>query len=111
MEQMNPVDPRQSELLPVVLYAVRRRLASKTPDYWDHATVLELAVLRRDEAAAAEAASDALAAVREYWEPESTARNLSLIRSARERRGESAQWIEGIEAALAAKAKDLKERS
>jgi tetratricopeptide (TPR) repeat protein len=111
MEQMNPVDPRQSELLPVVLYAVRRRLASKTPDYWDHATVLELAVLRRDEVAAAEAASDALAAVREYWEPESTARNLSLIRSARERRGESAQWIEGIEAALAAKAKDLKERS
>jgi hypothetical protein len=43
--------------------------------------------------------------VRESWEPETTANNLSLIRRARERRGEDASWIGEIEAELSAKAK------
>ncbi len=83
MELKNPPDPRRLELLPVVTYAVKRRLAKGTPDYWDHATLLELAVLQKDESAAMEAAANALAAVRENWEPETTARNLALIRKAR----------------------------
>jgi tetratricopeptide (TPR) repeat protein len=100
MEMDSPVDPRQAELLPVVRYAVKRRLASKTPDYWDHATQLELSVLAGDEQAAEEALGDALAAVREKWEPETTARNLRLIRQAREGRGMDVGWIRALEKQL-----------
>jgi hypothetical protein len=97
MELKNPPDPRRLELLPVVSYAVKRRLANGTPDYWDHATLLELAVLQKDEAAAMEAAGNALAAVRETWEPETTARNLALIRAARAARGDEVAWAAMIE--------------
>ena len=41
-----------------------------------------------------------LAAVREVWEPETTARNLKLIREARAGRGEAADWLDEIIAAL-----------
>lgn len=100
MELKNPPDPRRLELLPVVTYAVKRRLAKGTPDYWDHATLLELAVLQKDESAAREAAAHALAAVRENWEPETTARNLALIRNARSARGDTVEWAARIEEAL-----------
>ena len=100
MELKNPPDPRRFELLPVVTYAVKRRLAKGTPDYWDHATLLELAVLEKDEQAAMEAATHALAAVRENWEPETTARNLALIRNARSARGDTVAWAAEIEKAL-----------
>ncbi len=100
MELKDPPDPRRQTLLPVVAFAVERRLATGKPDYWDHATRLELAVLAKDETAALAALSDALAAVRETWEPETTARNLRLIREARERRAESLAWAAEIEQAL-----------
>jgi len=38
----------QAELLPVVRFAVKRRVESTQPDYWDCATLLELAVLATD---------------------------------------------------------------
>ena len=47
MEMMPKPDPRQAEILPVVRYSAARK-AAKNPDYWDHATLLELAVLARD---------------------------------------------------------------
>jgi len=100
MEMDDPVDPRQSELIPVVQYAVKRRLESKTPDYWDYATLLELAVLKNDRTAAERALSDSVAAIREVWEPKSTAENLRIIREAREKQGRDAQWIGSIEDAL-----------
>lgn len=100
MELKNPPDPRRLELLPVVSYAVKRRLAKGMPDYWDHATLLELAVLQKDELAAAEAAANALAVVRENWEPETTARNLALIRQARSSRADDVAWASVIEEAL-----------
>jgi uncharacterized protein DUF4071 len=101
MEMDEPVDARQAELLPVVRFAVKSRLASKPPDYWDHATLLELAVLADDRRGAEEALADALAAVGEAWEPETTARNLRLIREARMRRGSDGAWIAEIEDELA----------
>lgn len=100
MELAEPPDPRREELLPVVAYAVKRRIAGGEPDYWDHATLLELAVLASDPDAAAEALGDALAAVREVWEPETTLRNLRLIRDARAARGEEIGWMGEIEEAL-----------
>ena len=100
MELKNPPDPRRLELLPVVTYAVKRRIAKGTPDYWDHATLLEMAVLQKDEPAAMNAAAHALAAVRENWEPETTARNLALIRNARGSRGDNVAWASAIEEAF-----------
>lgn len=101
MEISDPPDPRREKLIPVVTYAVERRVASGKPDYWDLATLLELYVLGNDRDSATSALSDALAAVREPWEPETTARNLGLIREARAGRGEDVAWIEEIERGLA----------
>jgi tetratricopeptide (TPR) repeat protein len=92
MEIRSPADLRLPGLLPVVAYANERRLAAGQADYWDYATRLELAVLARDQALAAEALVQALAAVRERWEPQTTANNLRLIREARERRGDLVGW-------------------
>jgi hypothetical protein len=105
MELRDQPDPRQQQLLPVVAYAVERRIAAGKPDYWDHATRLELAVLARDEAKAASALANALAAVREPWEPETTARNLRLIRKAREQRHTAIPWAAQIEEALRERSK------
>lgn len=100
MELRDPPDPRRSTLLPVVTYAVQRRVIKGQPDYWDHATLLELAMLAGQEDKAQAALADTLAAIREVWEPETTARNLSFIRAARTRRGEAAQWALDVENAL-----------
>ena len=104
MELKEPPDPRRAALVPVVRYAVERRIAAGKPDYWDHATLVELSVIGKDEDAAAQALADALACVRESWEPETTARNLRLIRETRARRQEPVTWIEEIERALLRKA-------
>ena len=104
MEVREPPDPRRTKLLPVVTYAVEQRVAKGQPDYWDYATLLELAVLEKNEERAMKLAGDALAVVRESWEPETTLRNLRLIREARERRNESVEWAKEIEEALAKRA-------
>lgn len=100
MEQCEPPDPRRLELLPVVTYAVRRRIATGKPDYWDYATLVELAVLADDQSAAERALSDALAQMREPWEGKTTAGNLGMIRHRRAAR-QSSEWIEALEQALA----------
>ena len=93
MELKDPPDDRRRKLIPVVTYAVERRIAAPRPDYWDHATLLELAVLGRDGIAADKALANVAASVREKWEPETTARNLRLIREARERRKQDRPWM------------------
>ena len=100
MEIKEPPDPRRENLIPIVRYAVERRIANGKPDYWDHATLVELAVLGNDKEKALNALSDALANIRERWEPETTARNLRLVREARERRNESVSWLKEVEEAL-----------
>ncbi len=101
MEINDPPDPRRNELLPVVAYAVERKIASGQPDYWDYATRLELAVLRRNENLAKSALSDALASIREPFEPETTARNLRIIREVREQHQElHLAWAKQIEERL-----------
>ncbi len=100
MELKDPPDPEREQLLPVVRYAVERRIAAGEPDYWDWATLLELAILQKDEAAARSNLAKALAAIREPWEPETTARNLRLIREARLQRKEQPAWADKVEEAL-----------
>jgi hypothetical protein len=60
-------------------------------------------VLAKDQARAEAALSDALGCVRESWEPETTARNLRLIREAREKRNEGLPWCKDIEEELTGK--------
>ena len=108
MELKDPPDPRREKVLPVVSYAVEQKIARGKPDYWDHATLLELAVLGHDKERAEKHAGDALAAMREIWEAGTTLRNLRLIREARERRKEKVVWLKTIEAAFAEVAEDKK---
>lgn len=102
MEIADPPDERRIDLIPVVAYAATRRIEDGVPDYWDHATRLELAILAHDQHAAMHALGDAVASIREVWEPETTVRNLRLIREAREGRGQVVPWARGIEEELAA---------
>jgi hypothetical protein len=105
MTLRNPPDTRRDQIFPVVSYAVERRIATGKPDYWDHATRLELAVLAKDEERAMIALGDTLASVREKWEPETTARNLKLIREARAKRGGIEAWMKRVEDLLEQKAR------
>ncbi len=100
MEIRDPGGAAQQDLVPVVRYSNRRRIDGGAPDYWDHATRLELGVIGRDRGEAIAGATAALAAVREPWEPESTAYNLSLIRQSRAESGESIDWADEIEREL-----------
>lgn len=106
MEMLPNPDPRQSEILPVVRYSAARK-AARAADYWDHATLLELAVLARDLNDAHDRLSEALAVARAPWELETTARNLSLIRDMRASRGEDGTWIKQIEDMLLDRARRL----
>jgi tetratricopeptide (TPR) repeat protein len=100
MEIRDPGGAAQQELVPVVRYANRRRIEGRGADYWDQATRLELGVIARDRAEALAGARAALAAVRESWEPESTAYNLSLIRESRAEHGETVDWADELEREL-----------
>lgn len=103
MALSEPPDPALDALLPVVRYAATQRIhadAHGTGDYWDQATLAELAVIGGDRDAAEDAAAAALSVATEPWQPATTARNLRLIREPREARGEEAAWIRDIEQAL-----------
>jgi hypothetical protein len=101
MDLGEQADPRQPDLVPVVRYAALQRTASGG-DYWDHATLLEIAVLGRNDAQALDALGAALSRASAAWHLETTARNLRLIREARTTRGEVTGTLEEIEAELAA---------
>jgi MAP3K TRAFs-binding domain len=101
MELKDPPDAEREKLIPVVRYSVERRIAGGKADYW--ATLLEIEVLARNEAGAGDALGQAQACIREPWEPETTVRNLRLIREARERRGDHVAWAKDVEDALLAR--------
>jgi tetratricopeptide (TPR) repeat protein len=96
MDLKSEVDPRQATMIPVVSYAVERKIASGKSDYWDFATRLELAVLARDFQAAKAAAGDALASNPQSWQKETTLKNLRFILEAREMRGEDVHWLKEL---------------
>ncbi len=86
----------EKRLLPVVRFAVEQRLAGTAPDYWDQATMLELAILNDEPERAAEHLADAVAVIRETWESGTTANNLRMIRRARASRDADAPWLSHI---------------
>lgn len=79
-------EPNQAEfrqLLPVVRYAVQRRLDGGGADYWDHASMLELRVLSEDGDGAEREAGECLVRSPASWYLETTVRNLVILRDAR----------------------------
>ena len=100
MEVSHPPVAEREQLLPVVLYSCRRRIESRHADYWDHATLLEVAVLSRDQEQAQSALEEALAYEPEGWQRQTTADNLALIREARQVRAEPLDWALAIESEL-----------
>jgi len=100
MTLADPADPAIARLIPVVRYAVERRVAAGAPNAWDHATLLELAVIANDLTGAEEILADLLACQRDSWELETTARNLTLIADAREAAGESVKRLKSLIAEL-----------
>jgi hypothetical protein len=101
---------RRDKLVPVVRFAVEQRLRAKQPDYWDYATMLELAVLAGDQELASNNLDSALSYAKESWMPETTSRNLGLIREFRAGRAENVSWLDEIIAALDRKAASLTQK-
>jgi hypothetical protein len=89
-------EKRKRTLLPLVRFAVAQRIATSQPDYWDYATLLELEVIAGNEEEARKRLPEALAHVREHWEPETTAANLGYILDARVARGGEWGWVSEI---------------
>jgi tetratricopeptide (TPR) repeat protein len=100
MEIKKKPDPRRMDLIPVVMYSVKRKIANGKPDYWDYATLLELAILAKDKESSFNYLAKALSLLREGWEGETTLRNLRAIRDARERRNELLSWTKKIEESI-----------
>ncbi|MDE2172209.1 MAG: DUF4071 domain-containing protein [Sphingomonadales bacterium] len=100
MNILDPADPEIEKLEPVVTYAVQRKIETGDSNYWDYATLLELAVLRRDRKAAMTSLEDALSRQREIWEPRTTLNNISLIRDARGADDPAEVWLPEITEAL-----------
>jgi hypothetical protein len=100
MEVRQPPDPRRNDLVPVVRYALERKIRAVSPGYWEYATLLELAVLGNDKERALAALSSVLAAGGESWMCRTTANNIAIIRVAREQRAAADPWLHGIEEAL-----------
>jgi tetratricopeptide (TPR) repeat protein len=90
----------RDRMLPVVRYAAEQRLAQLTPDYWDYATLMELAVIEGDAGSAQNHLRKALEMVRESWELATTANNLGLLRHTRAQRGEPTSWLDVLVAEL-----------
>ncbi|MBB1486193.1 TRAFs-binding domain-containing protein [Oceanospirillum sediminis] len=100
MVQSDKPDPRAEELNTVVAFAVKQKMAKGKPDYWDYATLLELAVLARHKKQADEYLNEALAFKGGYWEGETTANNLNMICSAYQKQNIDTGWLEVIIQAL-----------
>jgi tetratricopeptide (TPR) repeat protein len=100
MHLRDPDDPRIGELLPVVRYSARLKARRQQADFWDHATLLEVAVLEDDPDAAWTALAFALARDPQDWQARSTLDTLVRLRVSRERTAKTPEWMHEIEAEL-----------
>jgi MAP3K TRAFs-binding domain len=105
MEIKKKPDPRRINLIPLVKYSVEQKMAKVKPDYWDYATLLELAILAKDKESSFKLLSKLLIHLREEWEGETTLRTLRTIREAREKRNERISWTKKIEESIQEKTK------
>src|SRR6059058_1994936 len=83
-------------LLPLVSFAVERRGGTSSSDYWDLATVLELACIGEDWTTAARILPRALLATTDSFNTETTLGNLQLLKQARQRAGREVAELDAI---------------
>jgi MAP3K TRAFs-binding domain len=88
---------RVAELRPVVLFALARRGALESSDYWDVATVMELAAMGGDQPLAERALGRVELIGPQDWERETTARNLTILADAL---GDEYTWIQDLASRL-----------
>jgi len=96
MSSLNEVDPRLEELLPVVLFATKQRIAQTSPDYWDYATLMELEVIAHHPKEAKEALIKALPLADEEWMKKTTRDTMEMLREKWKERGEDVVWLDEI---------------
>lgn len=90
-------DPRLDEILPVVRYSVRRKIAKGKPDYWDYATLLELAAHAEDETDGKQAFGKMLTTAPAPMMADTTKKNLKMIVDSRALCGKPAlAWLDPI---------------
>lgn len=100
---------REAErLLPLVTFAVARRGGAASSDYWDLATVLELACIGSDWSAAARVLPRTVAAAKESWMPQTTYDNLAMLKQARARQQQPVPQLDGIMDELGKRAAELR---
>lgn len=83
-------------LIPAVEYAVTAKMKRKEPDYWDYATLLELAVIEGRFKEAREFFDEAEPLAIETWMFETTKENLNKILNFRKQRNEDTAELEKI---------------
>ncbi|MCU0369856.1 MAG: DUF4071 domain-containing protein [Bacteroidales bacterium] len=83
-------------LLPAVEYAVLAKMKRKKPDYWDYATLLELAVIENKFKTAREFFYKAKPLAIESWMPGTTRGNLDKILNFRKERNENTIELENF---------------
>jgi hypothetical protein len=84
-------------LAPAVEYAVKAKMKRKAPDYWDYATLLELAVIEnRITDAATDHFYEAKSLAVEAWMLQTTRENLEKILSFRKERNEDYSGLESF---------------
>ena len=91
-------DPRKPDLLPIVAYAALQKLKHKSPDYWDYATLVELAVIGNDKDKALEYLQSAVTFSKDEFERNTTILNLQRILDKREKDnpGSGNLWVKEI---------------
>jgi len=85
-----------ARLLPLVSFAVERRGGASSRNYWDLATVLELACIGDDWATANRVLPKAILAAINSFETATTLGNLRLLKRARERTAREVAKLDGI---------------
>ncbi|HTF04417.1 MAG TPA: TRAFs-binding domain-containing protein [Bacteroidia bacterium] len=83
-------------LLPAVEYAALAKMKRKKPDYWDYATLLELAVIENKYDDAEEFYQEAKPIATETWMLGTTKKNLEKILNYRKERGEGTGELESL---------------
>jgi tetratricopeptide (TPR) repeat protein len=83
-------------LVPLVSFAVARRGGTSSSDYWDLATLLELACIGEDWATAVRVLPKVILAATASFQTASTIGNLRLLKQARERTGREVTQLDDI---------------
>jgi len=87
--------------LPLVAFAIERRVKQNTKDFWAQASGLQLEVLNNNPAKANEYLEQALAAEPYPWEKDTTMETLQLIKNKKKENGEAdLTWMDDIITAL-----------